>query len=412
MGHEVLMSVTLGHVLVANVENGALVDLRVEPVGSDSQDVGRVYLAKIARVVPRLQAAFVNIGESSDGFLGAREARTLLVDADRDTPIEACVNDGDTVLVQVTRPGEEGKGPQLTADISLPGRYAVLTPCRGKVTVSRSIEDEKERQRLIETAEVVRDRLGIEGMDGLAGWVLRTAAEGVETELIEKDMEMIADIWTDILDRGDENDPPCLLHQDLGGVERGLRDFIRTDTKSVTIEGEAAFRMARSYCRQIMPHAEALVKQSEPDEVLFDRFDINGTIEKALSQRVDLPSGGWITVETTEAMTAIDVNSGSHSDPALAVNLEAVREIGRQIPLRAIGGLIAIDFIDMAQESDNKEIEENLLAAFAEDRVPVRVGQMSDFGVIEMTRRRDRLSLQKSLPAGYLDSATDDSDDG
>ncbi len=292
MGHEVLMSVEYGHVFVANVNDGKLIDLRIEPVGSDNQDVGKIYLAKVARVVPRLQAAFVNIGEDSDGFLGAREARTLLVNADRDTPIEDCVHDGDTVLVQINRPADGDKGPQLTADISLPGRYAVLTPCRTKVSVSRSIEDDKERQRLIDLAEKVRDRLGIEGMDGLAGWVLRTAAEGVDNELLEKDMEMIAGIWTDILDKGDDNDPPCLLHQDLGGVERGLRDFIRPDTASVIIQGEAAFRMARSYCQKVMPQAEALITQSEPGEILFDRYDINGTIGKALSPRVDLPSGG------------------------------------------------------------------------------------------------------------------------
>jgi ribonuclease G len=313
------------------------------------------------------------------------------------------VHDGDTVLVQVNRPADGDKGPQLTADISLPGRYAVLTPCRTKVSVSRSIEDDKERQRLIELAETVRDRLAIEGMDGLAGWVLRTAAEGVDNELLEKDMEMIAGIWTDILDKGDDNDPPCLLHQDLGGIERGLRDFIRPDTASVTIQGEAAFRMARSYCQKVMPQAEALIKQSESGEILFDRYDINGTIDKALNPRVDLPSGGWITIETTEAMTTIDVNSGSHSDPALAINLEAVAEIANQVPLRAVGGLIAIDFIDMSDEADGKKIEESLLAAFEDDRVPVRIGQMSNFGVIEMTRKRDRLSLLKSLPTGYFD---------
>ena len=410
MVHEVLMSVEYGHVFIANVNDGKLIDLRIEPVGSDNQDVGKIYLAKVARVVPRLQAAFVNIGEDSDGFLGAREARKLLVNADRDTPIEDCVHDGDTVLVQINRPADGDKGPQLTADISLPGRYAVLTPCRTKVSVSRSIEDDKERHRLIDLAETVRDRLGIEGMDGLAGWVLRTAAEGVDNELLEKDMEMIAGIWTDILDKGDDNDPPCLLHQDLGGVERGLRDFIRPDTASVIIQGEAAFRMARSYCQKVMPQAEALITQSEPGEILFDRYDINGTIGKALSPRVDLPSGGWITIETTEAMTTIDVNSGSHSDPALAINLEAVTEIACQIPLRAIGGLIAIDFIDMQDEADGKKIEDSLLAAFENDRVPVRIGQMSNFGVIEMTRKRDRLSLLKSLPAGYFDKTEGEDD--
>ena len=310
--------------------------MRIEPVGSDNQDVGKIYLAKVARVVPRLQAAFVNIGEDSDGFLGAREAGRFssMLTA---TPTEDCVHDGDTVLVQINRPADGDKGPQLTADISLPGRYAVLTPCRTKVSVSRSIEDDKERQRLIDLAETVRDRLGIEGMDGLAGWVLRTAAEGVDNELLEKDMEMIAGIWTDILDKGDDNDPPCLLHQDLGGLS-GLRDFIRPDTASVIIQGEAAFRMARSYCQKVMPQAEALITQSESGEILFDRYDINGTIDKALSPRVDLPSGGWITIETTEAMTTIDVNSGSHSDPALAINLEAVTEIASQIRYALLAG--------------------------------------------------------------------------
>ena len=189
-----------------------------------------------------------------------------------------------------------------------------------------------------------------------------------------------------------------------------MRDFIRPDTASVIIQGEAAVRMARSYCQKVMPQAEALITQSESREILLDRYDINGTIDKALSPRVDLPSGDWITIETTEAMTTIDVNSGSHSDPALAINLEAVTEIASQIPLRAIGGLIAIDFIDMQDEADGKKIEDSLLAAFENDRVPVRIGQMSNFGVIEMTRKRDRLSLLKSLPAGYFDNTEGEDD--
>lgn len=395
MGHEVLISVKAGYVYLASVEEGQLVDFRIEPVGAEDQVTGRIYLAQVERVVPRLQAAFVDIGEERAGFLGAREARALVPDATRETPIEDCVGDGDTVLVQVTRPASNDKGAQLTADISLPGRYVVITPCRQNVAVSRAIDDEDERRKMIELAEQARQQIDTEGMDGPPGWVIRTAAAGIDSELLMQDMEHVAGLWDDILDLADDSEPPRLLHQDIGGVERVLRDYVKPETSQIVIEGEAAFHVAKAYCKKVMPLAGDLLAQSDRDEDLFDRHDIHGLIETALSARVNLPSGGWLMIETTEAMTTIDVNSGSHADPALAVNLEAVAMIAGQIPLRGVGGLIAIDFIDMPDAADQQSVITALEAAFSSDKMPVRIGGMSDFGVVEMTRKRDRVPLQK-----------------
>ena len=330
MSHEVLMSVENGLLRVAQVDDGALVAVSVAPLGKQSEDttsrlVGRIYLGHVERVVSHLQAAFVDIGLDRDGFLGAREARALVPDADRDTPIEDCVQSGDTVLVQVTRPPQGEKGAQITADVTLPGRAVVLAPCRSRIAVSRSIEDEAERTRLADLAEGVREgrngeALDVEGMEGAAGWVIRTAAVGLDEEALALDMRQAAATWEALIDKAEDTQPPALLHEDLGPIEKALRDLVRADTASVTIEGEAAFRIARGFCRDHMASVLDKLASADDGEVLFDRHDIAGQLETALAQRVTLPSGGWLMIETTEAMTTIDINSGSHDAPPQAVN--------------------------------------------------------------------------------------------
>jgi len=349
-----------------------------------------------------LQAAFVDIGLERDGFLGAREARALLADADRETPIEACVQAGDTVLVQVVRPPQGDKGAQITADVTLPGRAVVLAPCRNRIAVSRSIEDEEERQRLADAAEAARqgkhgEAVDVEGMDGPAGWVIRTAAIGMDAESLAMDMAQVAKSWETLIDKAEDSQPPALLHEDLGPIEKALRDFVRADTTSVVIEGEAAFRTGRGFCREHMPAVLELLSASQEGSILFDRYDIAGQLEIALSRRVELPSGGWLMIETTEAMTTIDVNSGAHNGPAVSVNLEAARMIARQIRLRSLGGLIAIDFIDMSSDADNEAVLQALDEGFQGDKNPVRIGPMSEFGVVEMTRRRETMTLAQAM---------------
>lgn len=407
MTHEVLMSVENGLLRVAQVEDGALAAVSAAPLGKQSEAAstsltGRIYLGHVERVVPHLQAAFVDIGLDRAGFLGAREARALVPDADRDTPIEDCVQSGDTVLVQVTRPPQGEKGAQITADVTLPGRAVVLAPCRSRIAVSRSIEDEAERTRLADLAEAVREgrngeALDVEGMEGAAGWVIRTAAVGMDEETLSLDMAQVAETWEALIDKAEKSQPPALLHEDLGPVEKALRDLVRADTTNVVIEGEAAFRAARGFCRDNMPAVLDKLSSAEDGEILFDRYDIASQLEAALSNRVELPSGGWLMIEATEAMTTIDVNSGSHDAPAHAVNLEAATHIARQIRLRSLGGLIAIDFIDMASSDDNEAILAALDAGFQGDKNPVRIGPLSEFGVVEMTRRRETMTLAQAM---------------
>ena len=405
MTHEILMSVENGLLRVAQVEDGHLTALQAAPLGkADAQAsmVGQIYLARVERVVGRLQAAFVDIGFDKSAFLGAREARALVPDATRDTPIEDCVEDGDTVLVQVTRPPQGDKGAQVTADVTLAGRGVVLAPCRTRIAVSRQIEDEAERTRLTELAEKIRQGDGIEavdvdGMDGPSGWVLRTAAAGQEMDALAADMAQVAGQWEALLERAEDMDAPSLIHEDLGPIEKALRDLVRADTAAVVVEGAAGFATAKGFMRQNMAALVDILSAAEDGEILFDRHDVASQLDKAASARVDLPSGAWLMIETTEAMTTVDVNSGAAEGDPLAVNLEAAAALAKQIRLRALGGLIAIDFIDMIDEAAHEAVLKGLDAGFDGDKNPVRIGPMSEFSVVEMTRRREVMTLAEAL---------------
>lgn len=406
MSHEILMSVEDGLLRVAQVEDGQLTNLQAAPMDQAASDgrslIGQIYLGQVERVVSRLQAAFVDIGMDRAGFLGAREARALLPGSDRETPIEDCVQDGDTVLVQITRPPHGEKGAQITSDITLPGRAVVLAPCRSRIAVSRQIEDEAERTRLADLAAAIRDGkqgdgLDVEGMDGPAGWVIRTAAIGMEAADMAADMASVAGQWETLLAQAEDSEPPAVLYQDLGPVEKALRDLVRAQTSAVVIEDTKSLAQAKAFAKAHMPAAVSLLQGSEKGEILFDRYDIAGQLEQALSNRVNLASGGWLMIETTEAMTTIDVNSGGDTADARGVNLEAAQAIGRQLRLRALGGLVAIDFIDMSEEADNEAVLAALDAGFQGDKNPIRIGPMSEFGVVEMTRRRDVMSLAEAM---------------
>ena len=405
MTHEILMSVENGLLRVAQVEDGHLTALQAAPLGkADAQAsmVGQIYLARVERVVGRLQAAFVDIGFDKSAFLGAREARALVPDATRDTPIEDCVEDGDTVLVQVTRPPQGDKGAQVTADVTLAGRGVVLAPCRTRIAVSRQIEDEAERTRLTELAEKIRqgdgiDAVDVDGMDGPSGWVLRTAAAGQEMDALAADMAQVAGQWEALLERAEDMDAPSLIHEDLGPIEKALRDLVRADTAAAVVEGAAGFATAKGFMRQNMAALVDILSAADDGEILFDRHDVASQLDKAVSARVDLPSGAWLMIETTEAMTTVDVNSGAAEGDALAVNLEAAAALAKQIRLRALGGLIAIDFIDMTDEAAHEAVLKALDAGFDGDKNPVRIGPMSEFSVVEMTRRREVMTLAEAL---------------
>ncbi len=406
MVHEVFMSLAEGILRVAQIEDGRLVNLQASHFDQQHNGAqtltGRIYLGRVERVVGRLQAAFVEIGLARAGFLNVREARALAENGDRDTMIEECVQDGDTVLVQITKPPVDDKGAQVTADVSLPGRAVVLTPCRRHIAVSRAIEDESERQRLTDLATDIcatqgENGVSLDSMDGQAGWVIRTAAVGISRDDMLADMQNVAGQWEALLAHAERAEPPALLHEDLQPIERVLRDLIHADTRSVVIEGEAVFGHASSYCHTHLPSVEPLLSAAATDEHLFDRHDVAGQLEVALSARVALPSGGWVMIETTQAMTTIDVNSGSDDKGVLPTNLEAATVIGHQVRLRALGGLLAVDFIDMSDEKEKQQVMQALDDAFAGDKNNVRIGPMSEFCVVELTRRRDAVTLSQAM---------------
>ena len=402
MVHEILISEDNDKLRIAQIENGTLMSLQVAPLGAAATasptSVGDIYLGRVEKVVERLQAGFIDIGLLRAGFMSARDARVLAENGERDTPIEDCIADNDTVLLQITNVPRGNKGAQVTADITLPGRAVVLSPCRKNISVSRTIEDRGERQRL---EDLVRDICATdgdsgvlaEGSHGAAGWVIRTAAIGLGRTDLLADMQNVARQWQDLLSRARVAEPPLLLHEDLAPVARTLRDLVRADTQKVVIEGAASLQQAKDYCQMHMSGRAALVQASEADEHLFDRFDTAAQLAAALSPRLTLPSGGWLMIEATEAMTTIDVNSGSDERGILATNLEAAAAIGHQVQLRALGGLIAVDFIDMTKAAEKMQVTKALNIAFLEDKNPVRVGAMSEFCVVELTRRRSSISL-------------------
>lgn len=400
MAEDILINVSVGEVRVAAVEDGRLQALScTRLLGADEPGgvglIGDIVLGRVARVVPAVQAAFVEIGHERAGFLGARELRCLAPNAadnpPDDPPIGSVVREGDKILVQIVKEPIGDKGARLTANVTIPGRLSVFTPLQPGVGISRRIEDEAERARLA----AIGDKLFASG-ELKGGAILRTAAVGADEEELREDLIRLEEEWGEISAMRKSAKVPSTLRRDLGPVERALRDSVHEDTRTILIDDARAAVRARAYCREAMPEMENRISVFDGPSLFADlEADIDGLVRP----RVPLACGGWITVEGTEALTAVDVNSGSFTlaaaveDTGLIVNVEAAREIGRQIRLRGIGGLIVIDFIHMKETSHVETVLAELSTSLARDGVPVNVGPVTAFGLVEVTRKRVRGSL-------------------
>ena len=403
MTAELLINVGIGEVRIARTEEGRLVELAIEPTAGGSL-VGNVYLGRIGRVVPSIQAAFVDIGTGRDGFLGAREAVHLgggdQADNSAETPpISELVDEGEAVLVQVTRDGLANKGAALTGKVTLPGRLLVYAPDQSGIVVSRRLGDEAERARLTEAVEAARAAEGI--TDGR--FIVRTAAEGADAEELRQDAQRLALAWKSLsASQADATAPACLLSEG-DPIERALRDFVTGDTERIRIDSAEGFLVARDYCRKQHPGLERRLEHFRGPGALFEEGGVAEDVETALERLVQLPSGGAITIDETTALTAIDVDSGSspetrdHDRTVLGVNLEAAHEIARQLRLRSVGGLIVIDFIRMAAPEDREQVMAALRTATAGDAARCRISPISEVGLLEMTRARVRDSLVMRL---------------
>ena len=383
-------------VRVAMVDGQRLYDLDIEN-RQRIQTKANVYKAKITRVEPSLEAAFVDFGADRHGFLPLKEIapeyyRSKAPENEGKIRIKDVLKEGTEVIVQVDKEERGTKGAALTTYISLAGRYMVLMPNNPKAGgISRRIEGE-------DRSELKASLSQLNLPDGM-GVIIRTAGVGRSTEELQWDLDYLLQLWDAITQANQDSKPPTLLYQESDVIIRAVRDYLRDDIDQVLIDDTTAYQRAADFVGMVMPHYKSRLKQYEDPLALFNRFQIEGQIETAFQREVRLPSGGSIVIDPTEALVSIDINSaratkGSDIEQtALQTNLEAADEVARQLRLRDMGGLIVIDFIDMSANRNQRAVENRIREALEVDRARIQVGRISRFGLLEMSRQRLRPSL-------------------
>ena len=391
---------------VALVSSGSLLELYQERTIRGGL-AGNVYLGRVARVLPGMQAAFVDIGLAKAAFLYVGDVHhppvmSDLLNGDQvqkpesgHTQIEDMLSEGQDLLVQVSKEPLGSKGARITSHITLPGRNLVFMPTVDHVGVSRRITDEQERNRLRAVIEDLRP-LG-------AGFIARTASEGASADKLMAEMDFLVSVWDAINRRSREASPPALLHQDLSVGLRAVRDLFAREVDHLVIDEPDMYRQVREFVSTFMPRLLDSVELYQDQRPIFDAYGVESEVTRALARRVWLKSGGYLVIEKTEALTAIDVNTGRYvgghdlEETIVKTNLEAAKEIAYQLRLRDIGGLIIIDFIDMESPANRERVVTALREALGRDRSRTKVLAMSDLGLVEMTRKRVRESLGEGL---------------
>lgn len=408
---------------VAIVEGGVLAELHIERP-SERGLVGNIYKGKVLRVLPGMQAAFVDVGIGKAAFLYAGDIVHDLGQEESDEPEEATtsadvvtpaatqppipsiteiVQPGQELLVQVAKEPVGTKGARITNYLSLPGRHLVLLPTVDHVGISRRIVNEEERARLKRVIEEVRPTG--------TGFIVRTVAEGMDEASLKSDMEYLLKLWDEVRQRSLTQSAPSLIYRDLDLALRVVRDLVSTDIERLIIDDPEEYERISQFTATFAPRYAKHVTLYQNDEPLFDAYGIEHEIDQAMDRKVWLKSGGYLVIDRGEALTAIDVNTGKYvgrrnlEDTITKINLEAVREIATQLRLRNIGGLIVIDFIDMEQEANRQKVWRALQDALKADRAKSNVLSISALGLVEMTRQRMRTSLSQKLaePCPYCE---------
>ncbi|HLN60207.1 MAG TPA: Rne/Rng family ribonuclease [Symbiobacteriaceae bacterium] len=405
MAKEILVTVDVDETRAAVLEDGELVELFVErPV--HQRVVGNIYKGKVENVLPGMQAAFVDVGLDRNSFLYVDDALPGKVEIEGEVvgegaakgrlTIKEIVRPGQEIIVQVAKEPIGTKGARVTRHITLPGRFLVLMPQVDYIGVSRRIGDEKERERLKQVAARVKP----EG----AGLIVRTVAEGAHEEELAKDAAFLVRLWERISNRAKTAPSPSLLHRDLGLVHRIVRDWFDDTVDQFTIDHKEEYQRALEVLDLHAPHLKERIKlYTRPDQSLFDFHGIEMEIDKALKRRVWLKSGGYLVIDQTEALTAIDVNTGKFvgttnlADTVFKTNLEAAKEIARQLRLRDIGGIIIIDFIDMEVHEHRQKVLKTLEEELRRDRTRANVLGLTQLGLLEMTRKKSRQNLDEAM---------------
>lgn len=417
MASELIINASPDETRVGLLEEGTVVEVQMERK-KDRSIIGNIYRGRVAKVLPGMQAAFVDIGLERAAFLyvtdiynSIRAYQQMLdegwdeqngVEFETDNmsthvpaQIEDVLSEGQELMVQVSREPLGNKGTRITSHITLPGRYLVLMPTADHVGISRRIRDEAERQRLRDVVLNMRPP----GM----GFIVRTASERAQEKELAHDMDLLMKIWQNVQRKNDTSAAPSLIHSDLNMVLRAVRDLVTPDLKRVVTDSRQEHEAIAKFMETYMPRTPYEVDFYDGRTPIFDVYGIETELDRALKRRVWLKSGGTIIIERTEALTAIDVNTGKFvgkrnlEDTILKTNLEAAKEIAYQLRLRNIGGIIIIDFIDMEKESNREMVYQALELALNKDRATSNISKISELGLIEMTRKRTRESLTEFL---------------
>lgn len=381
---------------VAIIEKDVLQQLSVE---TTSKEVirGNIYKGIVQKVQQSLHAAFVEYGGTRPGFLPLHDVRPdyynqKVADYHEKLPAEKILKKNQEIIVQVTKEGKGGKGAALTTYVSLPGRYLVLMPGYQRTGVSRKIEDETERQKLKDIGRQLK-------LPQSMGFIIRTAGMHKTHKELQRDADYLMRLWKAIEGRSRETPAPSLIYQESNVVIQSIRDYFTSDITEVVVDDPEIYRKVREFFKQIIPKHQRTVKLYEEAMPVFLKYRVEAQIQSLYERAVPLKSGGRIAIDSTEALVSIDVNTGSFTrgkDPeetALLTNLEAAEEIARQLRLRDLGGLIAIDFIDMKDPKNRQQVERHLRNAFRIDKANIELGPISKFGILEMSREYLRSPL-------------------
>ncbi|MEH6651469.1 MAG: ribonuclease G [Motiliproteus sp.] len=402
MGEEILINFTPMETRVAVIENGMLQEVHIERAECKGI-VGNIYKGKVVRVLPGMQAAFVDIGLERAAFIHVAELTVPVVGTDERPQalpsISSLLREGQSLVVQVTKDPIGTKGARLTTRLSIPSRYLVYMPGRDHLGVSQRIDNEEERTRL---KEIVARVLESDNHDG-AGFILRTAAEGARAEDIETDVTYLRRLWSKVQERMESSSAPQVIYADLDLHMRTLRDVAFPGVERIRIDSRETFQKASEFVASLVPEIADRIEYYPGERPIFDIYNVEEDLQRALGRKIELKSGGYLIFDQTEAMTTVDVNTGAYvghrnlEETIFKTNLEAATAIGRQLRLRNLGGIIIIDFIDMEDPEHRRQVLRTLERVLEKDHVKSKLTGVSELGLVEMTRKRTRESLEHLL---------------
>ncbi|AHK79693.1 MULTISPECIES: ribonuclease G [Ectothiorhodospira] len=403
MGTEILMNVTPQETRVALVENGVLMELNMERARRRGL-VGNIYKGRVSRVLPGMDAAFVDIGLERAAFLHASDVAPVereelpREETERNEPIQRLLREGQDILVQVIKDPLGSKGARLTTYITVPSRYLVLMPGNTTIGISTRIEADTERARLKTTLEALQAEVQTS-----YGFIVRTAAEAAPVEALKNDVIFLEKLWQTIQQSARAAKAGSEVYADLPLTLRILRDMVGVDLEKIRIDSRETVQRVSEFAREYVPELVDRIEHYPGERPIFDLYNVEEEIQKALERKVELKSGGYLIFDQTEAMTTIDINTGAFvghrnlEETIFKTNLEAAQAIARQLRLRNLGGIIIVDFIDMTQDEHKRQVLRSLEKAMEKDYAKSQICDVSPLGLVEMTRKRTRESLEHQL---------------